>query len=77
MFQDFIRKRTNTNPLNGPFHHRAPARILWRMIRGMVPHKTPRGALALERLKVYEGVPAPYDKVCNLCMLGCTSRRNV
>ncbi len=29
----------------------------------MVPHKTKRGAAALDRLKVFEGVPAPYDKV--------------
>ena len=28
----------------------------------MIPHKTPRGAAALERLKVFEGVPPPYDK---------------
>jgi hypothetical protein len=28
----------------------------------MVPHKTPRGAAAMERLKVFEGVPPPYDK---------------
>ena len=28
----------------------------------MVPHKTKRGAAALERLKVYEGVPPPFDK---------------
>jgi len=29
----------------------------------MLPHKTERGAEALGRLKVFEGVPAPYDKV--------------
>lgn len=29
----------------------------------MVPHKTKRGAAALERLKTFEGVPPPYDKV--------------
>ncbi len=29
----------------------------------MIPHKTPRGAAALERLKAFEGVPFPYDKV--------------
>lgn len=29
----------------------------------MVPHKTKRGAAALERLRVFEGIPAPYDKV--------------
>jgi len=27
----------------------------------MLPHKTARGAAALGRLKVFEGVPAPYD----------------
>jgi large subunit ribosomal protein L13Ae len=27
----------------------------------MLPHKTSRGAAALGRLKVFEGVPAPYD----------------
>ena len=29
----------------------------------MVPHKTKRGAAALERLKTFEGIPPPYDKV--------------
>lgn len=28
----------------------------------MIPHKTARGAAAMERLKVFEGVPPPYDK---------------
>lgn len=28
----------------------------------MVPHKTARGAAALERIKLYEGVPPPYDR---------------
>ena len=28
----------------------------------MLPHKTARGAAALERLKLYEGVPPPYDR---------------
>mmetsp|Transcript_21839 Transcript_21839/g.37474 ORF Transcript_21839/g.37474 Transcript_21839/m.37474 type:complete len:202 (-) Transcript_21839:383-988(-) len=62
-FMAFLRKRMNTNPRRGPYHYRAPSRILWRTIRGMVPHKTPRGAAALERLKVFEGVPPPYDKM--------------
>ena len=34
-----------------------------RVVRGMVPHKSARGAEALKRLKVFEGVPPPYDKV--------------
>lgn len=32
----------------------------------MVPHKTKRGAAALERLKTFEGIPPPYDKVKRL-----------
>lgn len=32
----------------------------------MVPHKTKRGAAALERLKCFEGVPPPYDTVKRL-----------
>jgi ribosomal protein L13 len=29
----------------------------------MIPHKTKRGAAALERLKAFEGIPQPYDKM--------------
>lgn len=35
--------------------------MFWRIIRGMLPHKTARGAAALQRLKVFEGIPHPYD----------------
>ncbi|KAJ6843828.1 60S ribosomal protein L13a-4 [Iris pallida] len=59
----FLRKRMNTKPSHRPIHFRAPAKILWRTIRGMIPHNTKRGAAALARLKAYEGVPPPYDKV--------------
>jgi ribosomal protein uL13 len=46
----------------GPFHFRAPSRIFYKTVRGMIPHKSARGAAAMERLKVFEGVPPPYDK---------------
>ncbi|KAI8470962.1 MAG: ribosomal protein L13a component of cytosolic 80S ribosome and 60S large subunit [Monoraphidium minutum] len=63
-YQRFLQKRHNTNPKRaGPWHFRAPSRIFWRVVRGMVPHKTKRGAEALERLKAFEGVPPPFDKV--------------
>ena len=62
-YHNFLHKRHIVNPKkSGPFHHRAPSKILYRAIRGMVPHKTARGAAALERLKLFEGVPPPYDK---------------
>lgn len=50
------------NPKRGAFHFRAPGRILWRTIRGMIRHKTHRGAEALKRLKCFEGCPSPFDK---------------
>ncbi|XP_016061543.1 PREDICTED: 60S ribosomal protein L13a isoform X3 [Miniopterus natalensis] len=52
----------NTNPSRGPYHFRAPSRIFWRTVRGMLPHKTKRGQAALDRLKVFDGIPPPYDK---------------
>jgi large subunit ribosomal protein L13Ae len=58
----FLRKRMNTKPSHGPIHFRSPAKILWRTVRGMIPHKTKRGEAALARLKAYEVVTPPYDR---------------
>lgn len=62
-YHGYLHKRCVVNPSRGPFHFRAPSRMFYRIIRGMVPHKAPRGAAALERLKVFEGIPQPYDKM--------------
>lgn len=61
-FHAYLRKGTRFNKTHGPFHFRAPSRIFYKAVRGMVPHKTARGKAALERLKVFEGIPTPYDK---------------
>lgn len=50
----------------GPYHHRSPSMTFLRVVRGMVPHKLPRGAAALANLKTFDGCPAPYDKVKKL-----------
>jgi large subunit ribosomal protein L13Ae len=62
----FLRKRCNVNPSKGPYHFKSPSRIFWRSIRGMLPHKTARGAAALKRLRIYEGVPPAYQRVKRL-----------
>ena len=54
-------KRINTNPRRGAKHWLSPSRMFWKVTRGMTPHKSPRGALAMSHLKVFEGVPFPYD----------------
>jgi len=61
-YLSFLRKRCNVNPARGPFHYRAPSEIFKRTVRGMVPHRTERGKESLRRLKVFEGIPPPYDQ---------------
>jgi large subunit ribosomal protein L13 len=43
----------------GPAYPKRPDRIFKRAIRGMVPHKRPRGREAYENVRVYVG--NPYD----------------
>jgi len=62
-YEQFKHYRMSTKPSHGPFHYASPSRMLWRTVRGMIPHKTQRGATAFERFKAYEGIPPPYDKV--------------
>ncbi|RKP14947.1 60S ribosomal protein L16 [Piptocephalis cylindrospora] len=62
-YQNYLRKRCLVNPSHGPIHFRAPSRMLHRVVRGMIPHKTARGKAALDRLKLFEGIPAPYDQM--------------
>merc|ERR1719480_55536 len=67
----FRKKHMNSNNKRGPLHYRAPSKILWRTIRGMVPHKTARGAAALDRLKTFEGIPHPFDRKKRMVMPHC------
>lgn len=62
-FSQFINKKTRTNPKRGPIHFHSPCKMLWRVVRGMLPHKTVRGKHALLRFKSFEGIPHPYDKM--------------
>merc|ERR1712032_1301119 len=67
----FKTKRMNSNPKQGPLHYRSPSKILWRTIRGMVPHKTARGSAALDRLKSFEGIPHPFDRKKRMVIPHC------
>jgi len=71
----FKTKTMNSNPRHtGAIKHpRAPAKILWRTIRGMIPHKTARGGAALDRLKTFEGIPHPYDQKKRMVVPSCLS----
>lgn len=52
---------SRVNPIYGPIHPRRPDNILRRMVRGMVPRKKPKGALAMKRLRIYIGVPSSVE----------------
>merc|ERR1711981_525116 len=56
-------KRMNTNPRKGPFHHKSPADMFMRVVRGMLPHVWYRGSAAFQRVKAVEGIPAPFDEI--------------
>merc|ERR1711887_529115 len=56
-------KRMNTNPRKGPFHHRSPADMFQRVVRGMLPHKQYRGSAAFQRVKCVGGVPEPFNSL--------------
>jgi len=63
LYLSFLSKKNSVQPSHGPLHFRAPSKMLWRAVRGMLPHKMPRGAEALKRLTVFDGCPPPYDKM--------------
>jgi len=60
-YMDFMHKTMSTKPSRGVQHHRGPARIMWRCIRGMLPHKSQKGAAALGRLKCFDGCPLSWN----------------
>jgi large subunit ribosomal protein L13Ae len=67
-YMDFLRKRMSTNPKKGPIHFRCPSRIVWRVIRGMLPHTTPKGAASLGRLKCFDGCPLSLNAKKKMCV---------
>jgi hypothetical protein len=74
LFMSILKKKKNTNPSRGPFHFRAPSRMVWRTIRSMMQHKSARCQAALERLKVLPS-PAPFTsrRAC-LCISSVSPR---
>merc|ERR1712050_629290 len=62
-YMRFLNKTHNSNHRRcGPLHYKAPARLFYRVVRGMVSSKKASIANALQRLKCFEGVPYPYYK---------------
>jgi len=57
-----FRERRGHGSDRGPYYPKRPDRILKRSIRGMLPHKRPRGREAFENVRVYVGNPYEDDE---------------
>ena len=63
IFLSWMNKHLHTNPSKGHYHYRNPARYFYKAVYGMVPRRFKKGEAALARLKVFDGMPCPYDKM--------------
>ena len=59
----FGEKIKRGDPYHGPFYPKKPENILRRIVRGMLPHRKPRGRSAYKRLKVYRSVPGEFKNM--------------
>lgn len=62
ILNEYKRKRSLGTWATGPFYHRQPDRLVRRMIRGMLPHKQPKGKSAYQRIMCYIGVPIEFQE---------------
>jgi large subunit ribosomal protein L13Ae len=68
-FLRYLKLTNISNPRKGPKHYRSPAHMFWRVIRGMLPYRVPRGREAMFRLKVFEGMPMPWATKRKMCVI--------
>ncbi|MFH1631101.1 MAG: 50S ribosomal protein L13 [Candidatus Aenigmatarchaeota archaeon] len=61
--QKYMRINRIGSPRHGPFLHKAPDKILRRVIRGMIPYKKTKGKNAMKRLSVFVGIPANLGEI--------------
>lgn len=55
--EEVHRRRVQGTWSKGPFFFRQPDRFVRRIVRGMIPYKTPRGNAAYKRVLCYIGSP--------------------
>jgi large subunit ribosomal protein L13 len=54
---EWLRKMRMGTHRKGPFYYRQPERFVKRIIRGMLPHRQEKGALAFKRIRCFSGIP--------------------
>jgi large subunit ribosomal protein L13 len=58
VIMDYKQERGRGIPLQGPYYPKQSEMIVKRTIRGMLPHRFPRGREAFKRLRCYRGIPS-------------------
>lgn len=66
---------SRTNPIFGPYHARRPENIVSRTVRGMLPMRKSKGAIAFDRLRVFVGIPAEFEKAAKTTFLKATATK--
>jgi large subunit ribosomal protein L13 len=56
----YVHMRQIGRPTKGPFLPRMPDRFVRRVVRSMLPYKSPHGREAFERVQCYIGSPEEY-----------------
>lgn len=60
VFDAQLTKSRRGIPLQGPYFHRIPDKVVRRTIRGMIPYKTDRGRKAFKNVKCWIGIPPEF-----------------
>lgn len=60
ILEKYVWKREIGRPTKGPFLPRMPDRFVRRVVRSMLPYKTPHGRAAFERVMCYIGTPEEF-----------------
>jgi len=62
LLNEVHRRRDQGTWSKGPFYYRRPDMFIRRVVRGMIPYKTSRGALAYKRVMCYIGFPKELEQ---------------
>ncbi len=62
VFADYKHKREQGSVAKGPYFPKNPDAIVRRTLRGMLPYKQAKGALAYKRVRCFVGIPAELAK---------------
>lgn len=61
VLEKYVMRRQLGRPTKGPFLPRMPDRFVRRVIRSMLPYKSPHGRAAFERVQCYIGMPKEFE----------------